>query len=171
VCVVPPYPTSESCAALLTSARTLHGLHRRLLREDSTQCSALRANVLAAVADHGPLRPSALAEHLRIDGSVVSRQLHCLDADGLVERIADPADGRAQLVRVTTPGRDYLDGLRRRASSALAARLDGWSDDDVDTLAELLLRLEHSLTLDHSPIPEHSIVEHRLTAPEKGTTA
>ena len=151
-----PYPTSESCAALLTSARTLHGLHRRLLREDSTQCSALRANVLAAVADHGPTRPSTLAEHLRIDGSVVSRQLHCLDADGLIERIADPADGRAQLVRVTPSGRDYLDGLRRRASSALAARLDGWSDDDVDTLAELLLRLEHSLTLEHRPTPEHS---------------
>jgi len=163
---VTPHPSSESCAALLTSARTLHGLHRRMLREDSTQCSALRATVLAAVADHGPLRPSALAEHLRIDGSVVSRQLHCLDADGLVERIADPADGRAQLVRVTTPGRDYLDGLRRRAGSALAGRLAGWSDDDVGTLAGLLLRLENSLTVEHGPT-----VADRVTAPEKGTTA
>jgi DNA-binding MarR family transcriptional regulator len=166
---VTPNPSSESCAALLTSARTLHGLHRRLLREDSTQCSALRANVLAAVADHGPLRSSTLAEQLRIDGSVASRQLHCLDVDGLVERVTDPADRRAQLVRITAPGRDYLDGLRRRASSALAGRLAGWSDDDVHTLAEQLLRLEHSLSHEHSLSREHSLSA--LHDPQKGSTA
>jgi len=108
--------------------------------------SAARLSVLAAVTEFGPLRPTVLAGQLHVDISVVSRQLSSLDRDGLVERVTDPVDGRAQLVRVTAAGRKVLDELRQRASERLAQRLPDWSDDDLDALTALLRRLEHSLT-------------------------
>jgi DNA-binding MarR family transcriptional regulator len=62
-----------------------------------------------------------------------------------VERVTDPVDGRAQLVRVTGAGRLLLGELRQRASERLAQRLAGWSDEDLDALTALLRRLEESV--------------------------
>jgi DNA-binding MarR family transcriptional regulator len=107
--------------------------------------SAARLSVLAGVTELGPLRPTVLAGHLHLDISVVSRQLSSLDRDALVERVTDPVDGRAQLVRVTGAGRLLLGELRQRASERLAQRLAGWSDEDLDALTALLRRLEESV--------------------------
>jgi DNA-binding MarR family transcriptional regulator len=138
-------PSVGACEALLRSVRALGWLQRRALQDATSHCTGARAGVLAAVADLGPLRPTSLAGHLHVDNSVVSRQLGALDEDGLVERVADPDDGRAQLVQVTVAGRQFLTGLRQRASARLVPRLAGWSDQDVDTLTGLLSRLEDSL--------------------------
>jgi len=138
-------PSVRACEALLRSVRSIGWLSRRFLRDASTDCSAPRASVLAAVTDLGPLRPTEVAAHLHLDISVVSRQLSSLDRDSLVERVTDPVDGRAQLVRVTEAGRQFLGILRERAAERLAERLAGWSDDDIEMLSGLLRRLEESL--------------------------
>ena len=57
--------------------------------------------LLRCLAHEGPMRAGALAEMLQSDPSTVSRQVAALVKDGLLERQADPADGRASLLVLT----------------------------------------------------------------------
>jgi len=139
-------PTARSCGVLLDSVAVIGRLQRRTLR-DATAHRAARAGVLSAVDELGPIRATALATHLRLDNSVVSRQLASLDQDGLVERVTDPADGRAQLVQLSAAGQVLLGELRQRASDQLRHQLAGWSEGDLESLVSSLRRLEHSMTV------------------------
>ena len=73
------------------------------------------ASVLADVRRLGPVRPSELADQMRLDLSTVSRHITSLVERGLLERTADPEDARAQLVRLTPDGEAVLDHHPRRA--------------------------------------------------------
>ena len=60
--------------------------------------------LLTHLADHGPLRASAIVGHFAMDKASVSRQVqHLLDL-GLVDRTPDPEDGRATLLSVSDDG-------------------------------------------------------------------
>jgi len=59
---------------------------------------------------------------------------------GLAERVPDPADGRAQLVRLTELGRERTDALRRARRKRFQDRLGEWSQEDLEQLAEALTR-------------------------------
>jgi MarR family 2-MHQ and catechol resistance regulon transcriptional repressor len=65
-----------------------------------TQCYALET-----LAEHGPIRLSALAERLFLDKSTTSRVVGTLVKKGYVEQRADAADGRAIALQVTASGR------------------------------------------------------------------
>ena len=54
--------------------------------------------LLKALAMHGPRRSSELAAAVHSDPSTVSRQVAALVRDGLIERQADPEDGRASVL-------------------------------------------------------------------------
>ncbi|HXE81090.1 MAG TPA: MarR family transcriptional regulator [Vicinamibacterales bacterium] len=64
-----------------------------------TQCYALETLV-----EHGPLRPSALAERLFLDKSTTSRVVNALLRKGYVEQRPDLTDGRAMLIGATRQG-------------------------------------------------------------------
>jgi DNA-binding MarR family transcriptional regulator len=84
--------------------------------------------VLAAAAQGRVASQLALAQHLAIDRTVMTYLLDDLEAEGLVERRADPADRRARHVTATAKGRDLLTGLDddlRAAEDHLLAPLDG----------------------------------------------
>ena len=57
--------------------------------------------LLVHLAKDGARRAGALAEAVHSDPSTVSRQVAHLVQLGLVERVADPADGRATLLVAT----------------------------------------------------------------------
>ena len=112
---------------------------------------------LGVLATRGTCRPGRVAEVLCVDRSVISRQLAGLDQMGLIERAADPEDGRAELVSLSTAGHERLVAARDAMCAALAERLDPWSVPEihhvVDTLDELTERLQNPLApaqkLDH----------------------
>src|SRR5206468_9973810 len=54
--------------------------------------------MLSWLADNGPVRPSVMVDDFHIDKGAISRQLQHLVDLGLVDRTADPDDGRATLV-------------------------------------------------------------------------
>ena len=70
----------------------------------------------------------------------MSRQVAALVAAGLVERRADPDDGRAHLLAVTTAGLRCCEDGRRRRVELLATVLSGWPDESRHQLAELIGR-------------------------------
>jgi DNA-binding MarR family transcriptional regulator len=101
--------------------------------------------LLSYLVDEGPLRASALVEHFGTDKGVISRQLSQLEHLGLVHRLPDPADGRAQLVEATADGRQRCLDARALGRSRMREQLAGWDDGDVEALGRLIGRLNSSL--------------------------
>ncbi|MCS7484259.1 MarR family winged helix-turn-helix transcriptional regulator [Umezawaea endophytica] len=105
--------------------------------------------LLANLAHLGPSRSSALAEAVLSDPSTVSRQVAGLVKDGLVERRADPEDGRASVLVATGAGQQLLRERRRMRNEAIARMFGSWSQPDWQTFTDLLERFvgdyEHAL--------------------------
>lgn len=96
--------------------------------------------VLHEIAAGGPMRASALAGCVHSDLSTVSRQATALVADGLLERQADPVDGRASLLALTSAGQAAVAAHETGRAAFFARVLDGWADDDLRQFASYLLR-------------------------------
>jgi DNA-binding MarR family transcriptional regulator len=117
---------------------------RRLRQEAGTDLSPSQTAALATVERHGPLTPSELARCERIQRPTATRVLTRLEEAGLVDRAADPQDGRSSLVSITDEGRELLDALRTRKDAFLARRLDELEPEEVAALeraAEILERV------------------------------
>jgi DNA-binding MarR family transcriptional regulator len=124
--------------------RQLYGLgmvRRQIGRHAMAELGSQGFTALAAIQVDGPLRVSEVAEQLGVDLSVASRQIASLAREGYVERRDDDRDRRAQLVAVTPAGRRALRESHRRMVSAFTLVLEGWEDDDVDSLTRGLERL------------------------------
>lgn len=89
----------------------------------------------------GPVRSSELAQRSGMSRPSVSRCVTALERAGLIVADADPDDGRATLVRPTDEGRAYLDRITTVGHQRMHAITDGFTADEVDTLARLLARL------------------------------
>jgi DNA-binding MarR family transcriptional regulator len=137
-------PLTDSAARLrMAIVRTA----RRLRQEAASEAGGLTPTSTAALATierHGPLTPSEVAEIERVKRPTVTRTLGSLEREGLVERTADPADGRSTLVSVNAAGRERLRRLRGRKNAYLARRMRVLAADEVETLeraAEILERM------------------------------
>ena len=98
--------------------------------------------LLAQVIKSGPLRSRQLAELSCLDPSTVSRQIDQLVRAGLVERLADPDDGRATLLHATATGQERFQAHRRQIEALLTDTLfREWSQTDLHTFTTLLRRL------------------------------
>jgi DNA-binding MarR family transcriptional regulator len=97
--------------------------------------------LLAVLVTEGPQRTTTLAEAVHSDTSTVSRQIGALVRHGLVERQADPADGRACLLAATPAGQQCFEAQRRARTEQIAQVLRHWTSEDLRTVAELFARL------------------------------
>jgi DNA-binding MarR family transcriptional regulator len=93
-------------------------------------------------AEHGRLRMTDLAELVLLSPSGLSRLVDRLEADGMIQRVACPEDGRAINATITETGKarlaeaqsTHFEGIRRRF-------LSNFSEAEVGQLAEFWLRL------------------------------
>lgn len=100
--------------------------------------------LLVHLAKDGAQRAGALAEAVHSDPSTVSRQVAHLVQLGLVERVADPADGRATLLVATDEGRRVFDENRQLRNRRIAGLIADWPDEERQTFARLLTRFTDS---------------------------
>jgi len=96
-------------------------------------------NDIAAPADAG-CHVKDLAARSALDPSTVSRAVGALVRSGLVERSADPADGRASTLGLTSHGREVLSDVTGWYDDQLADALKDWSHEDLAALGALLQR-------------------------------
>jgi DNA-binding MarR family transcriptional regulator len=96
--------------------------------------------LLVHLVKDGPQRAVTLAEAVHSDPSTVSRQIAQLVRLGLVERTADPEDGRATLLAATAEGHRVFEENRRTRTANIAAILADWEPADRRRFAELLGR-------------------------------
>jgi MarR family transcriptional regulator for hemolysin len=78
---------------------------------------------------------------LRIEGPTMTRMLDTLEADGLVERLPDPADRRTKQLRVTPAGEKVLEDIFAVADDLRDRLLDGIEPARMDELNALLVML------------------------------
>ncbi|MBP2364730.1 MarR family winged helix-turn-helix transcriptional regulator [Pseudonocardia parietis] len=97
-------------------------------------------HVLAHLHFAGPQRATEVAATFHADPSTISRQVSPLVKAGLVERRADPADGRAALLAATDDGVLVIESERRRRTRVIARVLGAWEPGDRTALATLLDR-------------------------------
>jgi DNA-binding MarR family transcriptional regulator len=124
---------------------TISRTARRLRQEAGGDLSGVQTAALATIERHGPLTPSELADIERVQRPSATRIIARLEAAGLVERAADPADGRVSLVSLTRAGAAELKRLRTRKNAYLARRLRELDAADVAALERAADVLEHML--------------------------
>lgn len=125
-------------ALLLRRSRAISARLAGVLHKD---LDGAAYGLLALLQDAGPLRASDLVSRLGLDKSTVSRQVATLVDLGLVERTADPADGRAQVLTPSPEGSARLARIRDVRRTRWEADLADWPAADVAALGDLLGRL------------------------------
>ncbi len=127
---------------IATQLVRLHRLRDRALAQvkDRSGIDPAGFVVLFRLVCDGPMRSGALAEAVHSDASTVSRQVAQLVERGLVIRTADPDDGRATVLEVTTKGREVADRIRARRQESVAIVTEDWSAEDRASFAALLTR-------------------------------
>lgn len=101
--------------------------------------------VLNQLALNGPMGVGDLAAALRITHVSVSQTRQSLEKAGLVEVLADPADGRRRSLALTLAGRALVEGLAPlwRAFDEAALELDQEAGGVAQALGRLADALEH----------------------------
>lgn len=104
--------------------------------------------LLKTISHRGPLRITELATATHLDTSTVSRHVSQLERNGYVDRTADPADGRAQLVGISAGGKQQLDQAFERRRAILEDTLADWASADIAEFERLLTKFVTGLNHD-----------------------
>ena len=121
--------------------RRSRAISARLAGQLHPELDGAAYGLLSLLQDAGPLRASELVTRIGLDKSTVSRQVAHLVQLGLIDRAADPVDGRAQVLTPSAEGAARLARIRDVRRARWEDDLSDWPAADVATLADLLHRL------------------------------
>lgn len=140
----PPSEEVTSNTEVAVQLRSVVGRLARYLRlaHEDRSLSPSQLDVLGTVVRRGPLGLSELAGLERLNPSMLSRIAGHLEANGLVERIADERDGRAASLSATDKGRMVHRQIRIARTHALLVAMERLSDAERSRLTEALPALE-----------------------------
>jgi len=108
------------------------------------------ARVLLHAARAGEVRQNVLADRMGLEAMTLSTYVDRLEERGLVQRLPDPSDRRAKLVRLTPAASDALDAIMRATAAVRQRAREGLNDQEWAVLKELLrkVRLNFSSATD-----------------------
>ncbi|MBO3762035.1 MarR family transcriptional regulator [Ciceribacter sp. L1K23] len=101
--------------------------------------------VIQALAEEEGLTTGALAQRLGVKAPTMTRTIGRLEAQGFVERRADPKDARLTKVHLTPAGTDTLSKIERATQECSLQAVQGLSGKDVKLLVRLLQSVEDNL--------------------------
>ncbi|MDX6235063.1 MAG: hypothetical protein QOH68_4223 [Nocardioidaceae bacterium] len=139
-----PAASTRPDTALAGSLRDAIGrLARRLRAERAvTDLSLGQWAALRTLESHGPMTPSELAAHEKIQPPSVTKILARLESHDYVSRTPDPVDRRQVVVAATATGRALLTDDRRRKDKWVSQRLQTLDPSERAALAAALPVLE-----------------------------
>ncbi|MEY9930073.1 DNA-binding MarR family transcriptional regulator [Catenulispora sp. GP43] len=119
--------------------KTMGMLFQRIMRS-RREPEGGQIAALSMLAKCGPIRSSDLAKELFLDQSTVSRHVAHLETDGLVEKVADPNDGRATQLHLTDLGQKHIHDFWHKRIEAMREGFEHWDPEDLRTLGRLMNR-------------------------------
>ena len=128
-----------SAATLRVAVARIYRALRQMAPSDITPS---QVSVLFRISQHEPVRMGALAHYERITPATLCKIVDSLESLDLVERVADPQDGRVTLARVAPRGRELTTVQRESTTLAIENALTQLSDDERAALASALPALE-----------------------------
>lgn len=96
--------------------------------------------------------PTELASASLLTSGGVTFRLDRLEQAGLIRRVPSPDDRRVMYGQLTAEGRDLADRVMGAHIANETRMLSGLSEDEVQDLARLLRRLEHSIRSSQSSV-------------------
>jgi DNA-binding MarR family transcriptional regulator len=123
-------------------------IQRQLRSKTASDITPSQSSALARIEASGPVRLGTLAELEGTTAATMSRLIDSLGDRHLIERIADPRDGRASLVRLSPQGGALLHELRDHYTEVLRgamAELTGGEQRAVRRAIPVLERLSDLL--------------------------
>jgi DNA-binding MarR family transcriptional regulator len=124
--------------SLVQSSFLVQGIMRRVAARHDL--SVVQMRLLGILRDREP-GILALARHLELDKSSVTGLVDRAERRGLVERVADPDDGRAVRVRLTKEGRALAARGAEEVGTEVAAATADLTDPQRRQLSSLLSRI------------------------------
>jgi DNA-binding MarR family transcriptional regulator len=128
--------SADIAAAVIDMVKQFSGIKSRVNSGPEADHSPMF--LLVKLAHHGPSRASDLAGLVSADPSTVSRQVASLVKGGLLERRADPDDGRASILVPTRLGLDRVAEYGRRRAAIMQPVIADWSPRDRIDLLRLI---------------------------------
>lgn len=101
--------------------------------------------VLYLLRNGAQMSQKDLAKFAKIEQSSMAQMLARMERDGLIRRTPDPADGRSSLVSLTEAAVAKLPAARQALEEGRDRVLSGFSADEVQTLVQLMRRLNQNL--------------------------
>lgn len=104
-----------------------------------------RMRLLGYMYSRGELSQADLQRYLEVDGATITRQVKQMEAEGLLQRRADPQDNRFTLVALTPAGGTMVEALIRRGrefEQVAVARIDR---SQLGAAAEVLAQMRCNL--------------------------
>jgi DNA-binding MarR family transcriptional regulator len=124
---------------------------------DITPAGGLVLSMLAEAAE--PLPQSTIRERLLVSGPTVTGVLDSLERRGLVRRLVQPGDRRRRRVEITPEGSAVAAAFLPVVHAAERPWMSCLSDDEQQSLIELLGRIQQQLTTtdDEKVAPPQSV--------------
>ena len=135
------YPDPEGFRALVSLVRGYSATVREVeavLRPLGLNISRFEVLLLLSFRRSGALPMMRIRDLLLVHGSSVTYLVNRLEEAGLVERAADPDDGRVSLVRLTDAGRERIDRAARELAAAGFGSFAALDDGELGRLSGLL---------------------------------
>jgi DNA-binding MarR family transcriptional regulator len=134
--------TTVDTTRLASELRMVLGQLIRRLRAEH-RFSLSQGAVLGRLDREGTRSIGDLAAAERVRPQSMTQTIADLEGEGLIERRADPADGRRTLVALTAQGLETLQADRRHREGWLARAIaEDLTDEEQRTLSEALALLE-----------------------------
>lgn len=122
--------TPEAAAAELRA--TLGLLFRRIRQtRRGGDLTLPESSALSRLDHHGPTTAAQLAKLEQISPQSMGTTLQSLEAKGLIERAADPTDGRRVMLSLTPAGRGSVDSKRAARTEQLTRALAALTDEEL----------------------------------------
>ena len=155
--VTPPFDLHEAVNARLPDVdQDVALLHLTLLHLGSIVESSIQTvlapegleisehSVLTALWFAGPphtMSPTQLSQVILQTTSGMSKTLRRIEGLGLIERVADPSDGRARLVVLTAKGQETAERPLRQLAGQWTTQLQDLPNDDLSDIAKAVWSL------------------------------
>lgn len=132
----------QTLNAFIKFMRASESLNSRLCRHlAEADLTISQFGVLEALLHVGPLNQKELGRKLLKSGGNITFVIDNLEKNGLVTRSADPNDGRAVIIRLTTEGRNYISEFFPKHLQKIVEEFSVLSAEEKESLSAICKKL------------------------------